>query len=207
MLLTHSEYFYYTSNNCFKGWRIIVGDRDIRPGKFHPSCFPPATFPHEKNAWKQRCLVLRKIYRWREPVLTSVLNLNASEANYKPEQCRGRNIPGCNVLGGIFRERSIPTTSYLSVISEAAAIRQLVLGGPRNWELAWTASFSFPSNPFHNYSLPSLPYFTHPPLHLTPSSRDFITKCNCRNKPSFSLLLISFTLFTFPNASCWIFLL
>ena len=46
-------------------------------------------------------------------------------------------------------------------------------------------------------SLPSLPYLKHPPLHLTPS-RDFTTKCNWRNRPSFSLLLISFTVFTFP---------
>ena len=78
---------------------------------------------------------------------------------------------------------------------------QLVPGGPRNWELPWTASFSFPSHLFHNYCLhslpPSLAYLTHPPLYLTPSSRDFMRKCNWRNKPSFSLLLICFTLFTF----------
>ena len=42
---------------------------------------------------------------------------------------------------------------------------------------------------------------------ITPSSRDFITKCNCWNRPFFSLLLyICFTLFTFPSASRWNFL-
>ena len=53
----------------------------------------------------------------------------------------------------------------------------------------------------------SLPYLTHHPRHLTPSSRDFIKKCNWWNKPSFSLLLISFTLYTLPSASFWISLL
>ena len=79
-------------------------------------------------------------------------------------------------------------------------------GGPRIWE---DNSFSFPSHPLHNYSVPNLP--PTPPLHLTLTTREtfFITKCCCRLifKPSFLLLLISFTLFTLPIASCLTFFL
>ena len=46
---------------------------------------------------------------------------------------------------------------------------------------------------------------------LTLTARDtfYLTKCCCRLifEPSFPLLLISLTLFTFPSASCWTFLL
>ena len=69
-------------------------------------------------------------------------------------------------------------------------VYQIVPGGPRNWELSSTASFYFPSYPFPSYSL--LPYYPHLPpfsLPLKHSSRDLITNCNWRNKPSFSLLL------------------
>ena len=76
-------------------------------GKFHsegatPVVSPPEHSPHEKYAWKQRYLALRKIYRWREPVPTRVLNPNASEASYKPEQRRGGTFPGGIYRGGTF---------------------------------------------------------------------------------------------------------
>ena len=52
-------------------------------------------------------------------------------------------------------------------------------------------------------------YLTDPTLYLTLTARDtfFLTKCCCRLifKPSFILLLISFTLLTFPSTSCWVF--
>ena len=67
-----------------------------------------------------------------------------------------------------------------------------------------TLSITTPSPPFQTYLPP-------PPLHLTLTVREtlFLTKSCCRLifKPSFLLLLISFTLFTFPSASCWTFLL
>ena len=56
--------------------------------------FPSGHFPHEKYTWKQRCLALREICRWREPVPTRVPNPNASEASYKPEQRRGEHSLG-----------------------------------------------------------------------------------------------------------------
>ena len=50
----------------------------------------------------------------------------------------------------------------------------------------------------------------YPPLHLTLMTRNifFLTwfLLSVIFKPSYSLLLISFTLFTFPSASCWTFL-
>ena len=83
--------------------------------------------------------------------------------------------------------------------------------GPRIWEVAGP-HFSFPSYPLHNYSLPSVPNLSHRP---SPSPHTFnswhflphIMLLSVIFKPSFSLLLISFTLFTFPRASYWIFLL
>ena len=97
--------------------------------------------------------------------------------------------PGHNML----RTRKIRSVNRADWHYE---VHQLFPGGPRNWELAWTASYSFPSHPFHSYFLPLLsPY---PATHafpsrlsflLTPTSHDIITKCNWRNKPSFSLLL------------------
>ena len=47
---------------------IRSGDRNIPPRKipprrFHPGCLPPEHSPHEKYAWKQRCLALREIGR------------------------------------------------------------------------------------------------------------------------------------------------
>ena len=59
-------------------------------------------------------------------------------------------------------------------------------------------------------SPPSQTYIPPPPLHLTLMGREtfFLTKSCCRLifKPSFLLLLISYTLFTFPSASCWTFI-
>ena len=60
----------------------------------------------------------------------------------------------------------------------------------RNWELASTASFSFPFHPFLlPPSLPTPPLTPPLFLPLTPSSRDFITICDWWNKPFFYLLL------------------
>ena len=78
----------------------------LPPGKFPlegstPVVSPPEYSPHEKYAWKQRCLALREICRRRKPVPTRVLNPNASEASYKPEQRRGGTF-----LGGIYRGRT-----------------------------------------------------------------------------------------------------
>ena len=69
--------------------RVILGDRTLHPRAVPPGAFPPGhsphgqlpsltiprrllpptgnsnpdTSPHEKYTWKQRCLVLREIYR------------------------------------------------------------------------------------------------------------------------------------------------
>ena len=82
------------------------------------------------------------------------------------------------------------------------------------FRLAWhqtKASHSPPTLSITTPSPPSQIYITDPPLHLTLTSHDtfFLTKCCCRLifKPSYPLLLISYTLFTFPSASCWTFLL
>ena len=72
--------------------------------------------------------------------------------------------------------------------------------------LGQQTSLSPPTPSITTPSPPSLPYLTHHRLHLTLFSRDFITKCNRRNKLSFSLP-VSFTSFKFPIASCWISLL
>ena len=64
-------------------------------------------------------------------------------------------------------------------------------------------SFSFLSHPFPSSHV--LPTFF---LSLTSSSRDFITKFKFGGmNRSFPFSYISFPLFTFPSASCWIFLL
>jgi len=80
------------------------------PGQFPPGTSPPDTSSHEKYTWKQCCLALRKICRWREPVPTKVPNPNAREASYKPEQrregsdigesARGEKCPGGTAQGG-----------------------------------------------------------------------------------------------------------
>ena len=98
--------------------------------------------------------------------------------------------------------------SLLQYIKEAA---QAEASPERSQDLrsCWTTSFSFPSHPFHNYCLPSVPNLSHRP---SPSSHTFysclfhIILLSLIFKQSFSLLLFSFTLFSFPNASCWIFL-
>ena len=80
------------------------------------------------------------------------------------------------------------------------------------WErIKTTASHSPPTLSITTFSSPSQTYLTDPPLHLTLTTRDafFLTWCllSVIFKPSFLLLLISFTLFTYPSASCWSFLL
>ena len=75
-----------------------------------PDNSPPGTFaldhcPHEKYTWRQRCLALREICRLCEPIPTrsQVLNPNASEASYKPEQRRGGTFLEGIYRGGTFR--------------------------------------------------------------------------------------------------------
>ena len=81
------------------------------------------------------------------------------------------------------------------------------------WICRTTASHSPHTLSITTPSAPSQTYFTDHPLHLTLrlTAREtfFLTKYCCRLifKPSFLLLLISFTLFTFSSASCWTFLL
>ena len=90
-------------------------------------------------------------------------------------------------------------------------VKQGAIGPPLSREvlriekLTWTASFSFPSHPFPSFHLPT----QHLPLPpIIPSSHDFITKFKLDgiNLP-FLFYNISFTLFSFSSASCWIFLL
>ena len=70
---------------------------------------PPEHSPHEKYTWKQRCLALREIFRWREPFPTRFLDPNASEASYKPEQRRERTF-----LGGMYivQGRNVPEVNF-----------------------------------------------------------------------------------------------
>ena len=98
--------------------------------------------------------------------------------------------------------------NYNKLAAQAESKTREVLG---IWKLS-DNNFSSPSHPLHNYSFPFVPNLPPtPPLHLTLTAREtfFLTKRCCRLifKPSFLLLLISFTLFTFPSASCWTFLL
>ena len=87
---------------AYTGFLCNLGDQTVPPalsphGQLFPCYFPPQAIPprtlppHEKYTWKQRCQAFRKICRWREPVPTRVLNPDASEASYKPEQRRGGN--------------------------------------------------------------------------------------------------------------------
>ena len=67
---------------------------------------------------------------------------------------------------------------------------------------AW-GYFSFPSHSLHNYSLPSVPNIPHRPSqspHIFYSCLHHEMLLSVIFKPSFSLLLISFTLFTFASA-------
>ena len=83
--------------------------------------------------------------------------------------------------------RRFRTISTCTLAREVPGIENLL--GPRD--------FFFPSHPFPNYSLSFLlTYHPHPPpLSLTPSLRDFITKCNWWNKPSFSLLYFLYSVY------------
>ena len=78
-------------------------------------------------------------------------------------------------------------------------------GAPRIWEVVGktTASHSPPTLYITTPSPPSQTCLTDPPLHLILLTREtfFLTKCCCWLilKPSFPLLLISFTLF--PSAT------
>ena len=84
------------------------------PGKFPLEGSTSFVSPHEKYAWKQRCLALREVCRWREPVPTRILNPNATEASYKLEQRRGEHslgeYTGVERSGGNFPGGSIPRT-------------------------------------------------------------------------------------------------
>ena len=81
-------------------------------------------------------------------------------------------------------------------------------GGPRIWEVVGRTTASHSPTTL-SITTPSPPSQTS--LHLTLTARDtfFLTKGCCRLifKPFFPLLLISFSQFTFPSASCSIFLL
>ena len=110
----------------------------------------------------------------------------------------------CSVL-------SLPL-AYISYHGYKAAQAEARPGRSSDLRSCWTAASHFP--PTLSITTPSplsQTYLTDAPLHLTLTSRDtfFLTKSCCRIifKPSFPLLLISFTLFTFPSASCWTFLL
>ena len=105
------------------------GYRNIPPGRFHPGCFPPEHSPHEKYAWKQRCLALREICRWHEPVPTRVLNPNASEASFKLKQRSYRKTWG----GG-----SIPRTIFLC---EAISLYNAIFFMPSHFFSAKTSYF------------------------------------------------------------------
>ena len=68
----------------------VFGERNFPPRKFPALCsspvFPPQFFPPGiPPPWE--------ICRWQKPVSTRVLNPNASEATYKPEQRRVRSVP------------------------------------------------------------------------------------------------------------------
>jgi len=85
-----------------KQWLVSSVRKSGVPHEWWPDTSLPGTSPHEKYTWKQRCLALRGVCRWREPVPTRVPNPNASEASYKPEQRRG----GCDI-GGSARGGSV----------------------------------------------------------------------------------------------------
>ena len=86
--------------------------------------------------------------------------------------------------------------ALLKEVTEAKLERSLDVRSCRT-----AASHSHPTLSITTPSPPSQTYFTDPPLHLTLTARDtfFLTKYCCQLicKPSFPLLLISFTLFTF----------
>ena len=84
-------------------------------------------------------------------------------------------------------------------------------GGPRIWEDVGQ-QLLIPSHSLNNYSFPSvlnLPHKPSPSPHTCYSWHflPHIMLLSVIFKPSFSLLLISFTLFSFPSASCSILLL
>ena len=67
--------------------------------------------------------------------------------------------------------------------------------GSRNWEFAWTASFSFPSI--------TTPYPTTLPLLLLPSLHSFFSCLHHKMHLADQTVIFS----SYPSASCWIFLL
>ena len=84
------------------------------------------------------------------------------------------------------------------VIFEAAQA-EASPGRSQDLKKCWTANFSFPSHPFHNYSLlsiPTLPDRPSPSPHIFDSCLHHKMLLSVLIKQSFSLLLISFTLFT-----------
>ena len=93
-IIYKQEMIYYTCLMHYSFINVSTVTGIFSPGKFPPQGSTPVVSPlehspHEQCAWKQRCLALREICRWREPVPTRVANPIASEASYKPEQRQG----------------------------------------------------------------------------------------------------------------------
>ena len=75
-----------------------------------------------------------------------------------------------------------------------------VPGGPMIWKVSGPQASHSPPTPI-------LPHRPSTSPHTFYSRLPHLMLLSVIFKPSFSLLLFSFTLFTFPNAFCWIFLL